>query len=258
MKVASEFRSIARDALNGKWITAVLVGIVASILGAADSIGGPKINLNIDGANLDADLKIAGQTIFSTAKEYQTGLGALILGSFVYVMLAALIVGAIYFVLSSVISVGYAKFNLNLVDSADSSFEHLFSYFSNWKTTASTKLLKSIYELLWTLLFIIPGIMASYSYAMTDYILADNPYLSASEAISRSKDMMYGNRWRLFCLHFSFIGWQILASLTLGIGYLWLRPYMEASVAAFYREISGTEINRTNLNEYVLTAEDVF
>ena len=91
------------------------------------------------------------------------------------------------------------------------------------------------------MLFIIPGIIASYSYAMTDYILAENPELTAKEAIERSKDMMEGNRWRLFCLEISFVGWGILSLLTLGIGSLWLTPYMEASMAAFYREVSGTE-----------------
>ena len=76
---------------------------------------------------------------------------------------------------------------------------------------------------------------------MTDYILAENPELTASQAIEKSKTMMYGNRWRLFCLRFSFIGWDLLCSLTFGIGYLWLTPYKQAAEAAFYRDISGTE-----------------
>ena len=87
---------------------------------------------------------------------------------------------------------------------------------------------------------VIPGIVAGYSYAMTEYILAESPNITASEAIQRSKVMMYGNRWRLFCLEFSFIGWGILATLTFGIGYLWLTPYMQAAKSAFFREISGT------------------
>ena len=91
------------------------------------------------------------------------------------------------------------------------------------------------------IVFIIPGIIAAYSYAMTGYILAEHPELTAGEAIDRSKQMMYGNRWRLFCLQFSFIGWDILSSLSLGIGTLWLRPYKQAATAAFYRDISGTE-----------------
>ena len=97
-----------------------------------------------------------------------------------------------------------------------------------------------MYVLLWSLLFIIPGIIATYSYAMTEFILAEHPELTASEAIARSKEMMSGNRWCLFCLHFSFIGWDILSSLTLGIGNLWLHPYKQAANAVFYREISGT------------------
>ena len=75
---------------------------------------------------------------------------------------------------------------------------------------------------------------------MTRYILAENPDMTAGEAIDLSKRLMKGKKWKLFCLRFSFIGWDILAGLTLGIGYLWLTPYKEAAEAAFYREISGT------------------
>ena len=117
----------------------------------------------------------------------------------------------------------------------------LSGYFSDWKTTASTRFLKTLYTLLWSMLFLVPGIIASYSYAMTAYILAENPDLSANEAISRSKEMMTGNRWRLFCLQISFSGWDILAALTMGIGNLWMTPYKQAATAAFYREVSGTE-----------------
>ena len=76
---------------------------------------------------------------------------------------------------------------------------------------------------------------------MTNYILAENPEMSASEAINLSKQMMDGNKWRLFCLRLSFIGWDILCGLTLGIGYLWLNPYKQTAEAVFYREVSGTE-----------------
>jgi len=124
----------------------------------------------------------------------------------------------------------------------------MFGYFSFWKTTAVARLLQSVYILLWSLLFIIPGIMAAYSYSMTGYILAENPNMTADEAIARSKQMMDGNRWRLFCLQISFIGWSILSSLlTFGIGDLWLTPYRQAASAAFYREISGTEVREDTI-----------
>ena len=238
MKYAADFRRIAREALSGKWMIAVLVGLVAMLLGGASS-GGPEVKLNIDASGANASFEFAGQTIFSTGGGLDSEIGAFLVGSAIYITIAAIVMAVVYFVLGSIISVGYARFNLDLVDRCEPGFETLFGYFSYWKTTAIARLLQSVYILLWSLLFIIPGIIATYSYAMTEFILAENPDLTASEAIARSKEMMSGNRWRLFCLHFSFIGWDILSSLTLGIGNLWLRPYKQAANAAFYREITG-------------------
>ena len=240
MKVAEDFRSIARVAVSGKWKIAVLVGLVATLLGAVEGMG-PEVRVNIDAGNVSASFEYAGQTIFSTSNGINSEVQAFLVGSFIYVMAAAVVLAAAYFILGSIISVGYACFNLKLVDHLEGSFEDLFAYFSYWKTTAGAKFLRTIYVLLWSLLFVIPGIIASFSYAMTDYILAENPEMSASEAISRSKEMMEGNRFRLFCLEFSFIGWSILCAFTLGIGNLWLTPYRQAATAAFYREVSGTE-----------------
>ena len=239
MKYAADFRRISREALTGKWMIAVLVGLVATLLGGGGS-GGPEVKLNIDGSGANASFEFAGQTIFSTGGGLNSDIGAFLVGSAVYITIAAIVMAVVYFVLGSIIRIGYARFNLDLVDRGTPSFETLFGYFSYWKTTAVAKLLQSVYILLWSLLFIIPGIIATYSYAMTEFILAEHPDLTASEAIAQSKEMMTGNRWRLFCLHISFIGWDILCAFTLGIGNLWLRPYKQAAEAAFYREISGT------------------
>ena len=146
-----------------------------------------------------------------------TGTAAVLVGGAIYLILAAIVLGVLYFILGSVIEVGYARFNLNLTAGEKPPFETLFSCFPNWKTVAMARLLQTVYILLWTLLLVIPGIVAGYSYAMTDYILAEHPELTASEAIAQSKAMMAGNRWRLFCLQFSFIGWSILCTLTLGL-----------------------------------------
>ena len=149
----------------------------------------------------------------------------------------------VYFILGSVVGVGYSRFNLDLVDrQKEPEIGTLFGYFKFWKTTAAASFLQGLYVFLWSLLFIIPGIVAGYSYAMTDYILAEHPELTAGEAIEQSKAMMYGNRFRLFCLQFSFVGWDLLCALTLGIGSLWLRPYKQAAEAAFYRDISGLSL----------------
>ena len=99
----------------------------------------------------------------------------------------------------------------------------------------------SIFTFLWSLLLVIPGIIKSYSYSMAGFIMSENPEMSAKEAMEVSMRMMKGNKWRLFCLQLSFIGWGILCVFTVGIGYLWLNPYMNAATAAFYDEISRNE-----------------
>ena len=242
MKIAEDFRRIARNALTNKWFIAVAVGLVASILGGISG-GGPELKVNIDGSNISMNFNVAGQTIKSigTNGGVDSEVGAFILASLPIIIIASLFAAVIYFVLGSFIGVGYAKFNLNLVDKKNAAFETLFEYFSRWKTTTIARLLRALYVFLWSLLFIIPGIVAGFSYAMTDYILAEDPELTADEALSQSKSLMMGNKWRFFCLQFSFIGWDILATLAFGIGHLWLTPYKQAAYAAFYREVSGTE-----------------
>ena len=245
MRYAYDFRKIAREALRGRWGIAVIAGVVASLLGAAASIG-PKLELNISDSGKNVNLNLGDVQLFTTAETahftFFPGFKGLIVGGAALVLLAALAVGVLYFILGSVVAVGYSGFNLDLVDGQKTpEIGSLFNYFPHWKTTAAARFLRGLWVFLWSLLFIIPGIIAGYSYAMAEYILAEHPELTAGEALQQSKEMMYGNRWRLFCLEFSFIGWDLLASLTLGVGGLWLNPYKKAAEAAFYREISGTE-----------------
>ena len=108
-----------------------------------------------------------------------------------------------------------------------------------------TILLMYVYKSLWALLFIIPGIIKGYAYAMTPFILNDNPDLRANEAIELSMAMMNGHKWDLFCLKLSFIGWVLLCIFTFGIGYLWLIPYRYTSYAVFYEDVKAEFANRT-------------
>ena len=240
MKYAADFRSIARNVLKGKWVIAVVAGLIASVLGAVGS-SGPELNVELNDGNFNASLQILGQDVISTNGGVE--FWPVLAGIATYSAIFAVITGIALFILGSIVEVGYMKFNLDLVDrQKEAEIGTMFGYFQFWKTTACARLLKGVFVLLWSLLFIIPGIIAGYSYAMTSYILAENPELTASEAIEQSKQMMYGHRWRLFCLQFSFIGWEILSALlTFGIGSLWITPYKQAATAAFYREISGTE-----------------
>ncbi len=237
MKLAADFRRIARDALSGRWWTAVLAGLVAALLGGTTS-SSPDFNINISESGTNASVSVGNFDLGSLDPESSAALAG-----FLTVFTVVMIVLALVFLfIGSVVQLGYCRFNLDLVDrQREPELNTLFSYFSHWRTAVAAGLLQTLYILAWSLLFIIPGIIAGYSYAMTGYILAENPYMAASDAIRYSKDMMYGNRWRLFCLEISFIGWDLLNIFTLGIGTLWLRPYKQAAITAFYREVSGTE-----------------
>ena len=240
MKSASEFRAIARDALRGNWKTAVLVGLVAGILGGASS-GGPEFSLDITEEGAHLDFEYANQTLYSFGEGLDSGVGAFLTAGATYIVAAAIVIAIGWFCLGSIISTGYAKFNLQLIEKRPASFDSLFAYFDYWRTMIAASFLQTLYILLWMLLFILPGIAAAYSYAMTPYILAENPNLTASEAIRRSKEMMDGNRMDLFILELTFIGWELLCILTLGIGNLWLGPYKAAARAAFYKELTGPQ-----------------
>ncbi len=95
--------------------------------------------------------------------------------------------------------------------------------------------------LLWSCLLIIPGIVMSFAYAMTPYILEEHPEISPWDASTRSREMMKGHKFDLFYLYLSFIGWFFLAILTAGIGFLWLEPYVSASVAGFYNDLKAAQ-----------------
>lgn len=97
--------------------------------------------------------------------------------------------------------------------------------------------LVALFTALWTLLFIVPGIIKSYAYALTPYILIDNPELSPNEARLKSIEMMRGRKGKMFGLDLSFLGWFLLGILSLGIGFIWISPYFRTTKAAFYSDL---------------------
>jgi len=143
--------------------------------------------------------------------------------------------------ISGPLALGLNTCFLKLVRHEPFIFENLFDGFKNFSSAFIAQLLVVIFVSLWSLLLIIPGIIAAYRYSMVFYILSDNPEISAMEALKRSKEMMMGSKWKLFCLQLSFIGWSLLGILTLFIGYLWLIPYIYGSMANFYENIKTTE-----------------
>ena len=113
-----------------------------------------------------------------------------------------------------------------------------YAFDNNYKNITKTMFFRDLYIVLWTLLLIIPGIVKSYEYQMIPYLLAENPQMTKEQAFAESKRMMTGQKWRAFVLDLSFIGWNILSALTLGIlGIFYVQPYMDATHAALYEAL---------------------
>lgn len=224
---AADFRQIARDALQGKWALAVGTGFIAVLLGAV-SRGGGSSNGNGGQSHQYVNLDLSGSFFVTMA----------------IIVSIVLVWALITFFIGGTIELGYCRFNKNLINGTDPQFKDLFSRFDIFWKALGLRLVIAIFTALWTLLFIIPGIIAAFRYSMAFYIMEENPSMGIMDAISESKEMMRGNKFRLFCLGISFIGWMLLCILTLGIGILWLGPYMSAAFAAFYLEISGRKLNR--------------
>lgn len=215
---ASDYRAKARAALAGKWGNALVVALVAGIFGAL--MTGSNFTLNFD---LDEN----------TMKYIPDAVK-------VYLIIATSIGGVLslaQFIMGGVVQLGYCKYLLKQQDGEDGDVKDLFSEMDRFGDGFVLSLLTSLYIILWTMLFIIPGIVAAYRYAMAPFILHENRGMRASDAIAESKYLMDGNKGDLFVLDLSFIGWILLNILTLGIGSLWLNPYMNAARAAFYRTL---------------------
>lgn len=144
-------------------------------------------------------------------------------------------------IISGPLTVGLYRFFLELIRGKEMELGMLFDGFSIFTTSLKAYLLMILYIILWSLLLIVPGIIAAISYSMTLFILADQNNIGASEAILKSKKMMLGNRMRFFLLGCRFIGWFILGILTAGIGFIWIGPYFLTSVSIFYEELKKNE-----------------
>ena len=236
MKRAYEYRESAWNILRGRYWWAVLAGLIASVLGGFSSNGWgsfsnrynessfTRLVENVTNGRIDAEQLRAIMHPFSGFLASITGL--------------ILVYAIAIFIVGSAVELGYNRFNISMYESSDApKIETLFSRFSYFGNAVSLRLLMFVKTLLWTLLFVIPGIIAAYRYSMAPYIMAEHPDLSAMEAIEQSKQMMSVNKWRLFCLQLSFIGWYLLAALTAGIGGIFLAPYVKAAYTAFYLDL---------------------
>lgn len=144
-------------------------------------------------------------------------------------------------VIGGPMTLGITKYFLQLKRGQNPAIEALFDGFKNFLPSFLLPLISGIFVFLWSLLLVIPGIIASLRYSMAFFILNDNPELTAMDALNKSKEMMVGHKGRLFMLYLSFIGWAILCAFTFGIGGIFLVPYMYVSFANFYDNLKNNQ-----------------
>lgn len=140
-------------------------------------------------------------------------------------------------ILSYFMEIGLIRYMVNFIKDKETNFEILFSKFKDWKQVIITYLHQFAFIFLWTLLFIVPGIIKGYAYALVAYIIADDPTISSKDALKLSEEMMKGHKGELFVLGLSFLGWHLLAILTLGILEIWIMPYQQIATTKFLLNI---------------------
>lgn len=182
------------------------------------------------------------------AKEQIKGhIGVLFLISLVVFLISTLVgliptVGSLLLALfvTPTFSIALVTIYLRLTQHMTPEVGELFAHFNKFWAAFKVIFFTGLFTALWSLLFVIPGIIKALSYYMTMYILAENPEIGALEAINRSKAMMDGHKMELFVLQLSFIGWYLLCGVTFGIAGIWVIPYVNATMANFYNSIKNT------------------
>lgn len=217
MKTNQDFKNAALEALRGNWAPAVVCTIIYLLISLGLSLVQPTVE---DPTAID---------------------GSYMAGTAVFMLLTFMVMGPLGFGF-------YQAFEVLLTEGDNKLTANCFKLtFTNYVKNIVAFLLVTLFTFLWMLLLIIPGIVKALAYSMTPFILKDYPELSANQAINLSQKMMKGHKFDYFWLNLSFIGWILLGILTLGIGYIWLVPYMYTSYAAFYKEVKKEYIENTTL-----------
>lgn len=182
-----------------------------------------------------------GGKIFSEV--WLTALAASLVYSLLISAISAIpVVGQIASILlAGPLLLGISSFYLGLARGGKPTIGDIFNGFDDFTNVFMLNLIMGIFVFLWSLLFIIPGIVKSYAYSMAYYIKRDNPSYSWKQCLDESQRIMKGHKADLFCLHLSFIGWEFVCCLTFGIGFLWLTPYIMTSNANFYESITSRD-----------------
>jgi len=237
MWTRAELKTRAKGVMKLYYWKMFFVSFVLLLVGGREGSGGSGSSNSNTGK--------AVEPISPELAEFMIKIAVIVASLFVVFLLLRIFIGF-------VLEVGGRKFFVRAAEGECNMF-YLGHYFKEgrYPGIVGTMVLRGIYIFLWTLLLIIPGIIKSYAYRMVPYILADNPDIGASRAIELSNRMTDGEKWDMFVLDLSFIGWYLLGLIALGIGVLFVMPYEDATKAELYLVLREKAVNRgyTTLDE---------
>lgn len=222
-----ELKQRARDGLSRYYGYGLLVTFVAGLLGVKGGAG--------TGVNFSAYQGRHGVNLSSAlGQPFAMGIVLLVWMVIGAVFTAAVLLGIL---VSNVIEVGKCRyFTISTMKGDNAGFGELFGNFKNGRylNTVKIQFLRKLYEGLWSLLLVIPGIIKHYEYYMIPYLVAEYPEMDSSEAFRLSREMMEGNKLDTFILELSFLGWYLLGLLACGVGMIFVDPYREAALGELY------------------------
>ncbi|MDO5148395.1 MAG: DUF975 family protein [Oscillospiraceae bacterium] len=227
-----ELKENAKISLNANYWRSVAAGLVAVIA------AGGTARLNLNQSATDEDIL----NVLSTESDPLAVISYLF-GYLSVLMFFSVLGSLLKIFLLNPLAVGCDKFFINSRETGGEELSHLkWSFATDYNKIVLSVFLRDLFIGLWSLLFIIPGIIKSYEYRMVSYILADQPELTRKEAFELSRKMMNGNKWNAFVLDLSFIGWGFLTAITFGIlGIFYVNPYIQHTNAALYLKLK--EVN---------------
>lgn len=185
---------------------------------------------------------------YSSSAQTGQAMAAFGLMLLVFLLVAAIALTFKAFV-TNPLSVGGARFYIDNLSTKAQVRSIGYGYDFNYKETAKAMFYRDLFTLLWSLLFVIPGIVKSLEYAMIPYLLADNPTMTKDEAFAESKRLMDGQKGNLFLLRLSFIGWYLLGTFcTFGLLLpFYVSPYIEQTIATFYVRLRDSKMAETTV-----------
>ena len=223
---AKEFRAMAREALKGNWKTAIIVTILASILGA----------LTLADTLISVEFEAETGIVVDLLEKYSFTLVKT--GAFATMIAAIILIWAIIkLIIGGALTLGYYQYFQNLVRNEETEVGTLFVHKDKLWHGFCLGFWTILYLICYSICFIIPGVIAGLSYSMAPFIANDHPEMTAREALKASKEMMKGHKMSLLRLELSFLGWALLSAFTLGFGSFVLSPYQETTRAFFYQSL---------------------